>query len=119
MKSIKGFSAHKINEQSGEKGDIWQAGYFDKIIRDENDLLIKIKYIINNPIRATLVETIEKYKWIFVKDYIERWGKDGQESPSSGGGGGENPQNPETGLSSPVREGREFGISIRAGKSPL
>jgi len=72
IKSIKGFSAYRINEVSREKGSIWQAGYFDKVIRDENDLLKKLQYIVNNPLKADVVENIESYKWIYVRDYLER-----------------------------------------------
>ena len=55
MKSVKGFSAKRIGKT------IWQPGYHDHGIRQEEDLLQIARYIVANPLRAGLVDSIECY----------------------------------------------------------
>jgi REP element-mobilizing transposase RayT len=50
---------------------IWLGESFDRIIRDENELLEKINYIINNPVKKGLVEKPEDYKWLIIKGWLE------------------------------------------------
>ena len=45
MKSIKGFSARKINELIGRKGSIWQRSFYDYILDNEEKVLNRISYI--------------------------------------------------------------------------
>lgn len=49
MKSIKGFSARKINENIGQEGKIWQCDYFDRIIRNREHYDNTLEYIKANP----------------------------------------------------------------------
>ncbi len=46
-------------------GAIWQAEYFDRIIRDDTEFFEKARYIMNNPIKRW--PEIEEYKWVWVK----------------------------------------------------
>jgi REP element-mobilizing transposase RayT len=39
MKSIKGYSARKVNLTSGNKGSIWQSGFYDYILDSEEKVL--------------------------------------------------------------------------------
>jgi REP element-mobilizing transposase RayT len=41
----------------------WQKDYYDHILRKEEDSETHIKYILNNPIRAGLVENWKQYKF--------------------------------------------------------
>jgi len=41
----------------------WQKDYYDHILRKEEDLEIQVKYILNNPVRAGIVENWKKYKF--------------------------------------------------------
>ena len=65
--SIKSYSANRIQKLLNIKGSIWQDENYDRIIRDENEYLEKMKYIINNPLKPGLVEKPEDYKWLFYK----------------------------------------------------
>ncbi|GGY09626.1 hypothetical protein GCM10007160_41190 [Litchfieldella qijiaojingensis] len=52
----------------GEKS-IWQRGYHDRAIRDEEDIRAVARYIVANPLRAGLVNDIGQYplwdaKWL-------------------------------------------------------
>jgi REP element-mobilizing transposase RayT len=39
----------------------WQAGYFDRALRKEEDLKDAARYIVANPIRAGLVKSVREY----------------------------------------------------------
>jgi putative transposase len=55
MKSVKGYSAKQMSRA------IWQAGYHDHGVRAEHDLRHIARYIVANPIRANLVQTVGEY----------------------------------------------------------
>lgn len=41
----------------------WQKDYYDHVLRKEEDLETVIKYILNNPLRAGIVENWKQYKF--------------------------------------------------------
>lgn len=50
VRAFKTFTARKINELNGSTGRaIWQKGYYDRIIRNENEFVQIRKYIEQNP----------------------------------------------------------------------
>ena len=67
MKSIKGFSARKLNEILGRQGTLWQSGFYDYILDNDEKVLSRIKYIEENPLRNGLVTTFEDYKYSSAK----------------------------------------------------
>jgi len=67
-KGIKGASARKINQARGTKGHIWDEERFDRIVRDEEDLKVKINYILNNPVKAGLVKNGLEYEGMYIKN---------------------------------------------------
>jgi REP element-mobilizing transposase RayT len=70
MHSIKSFTAHEINKMSNRKGKVWQDESHDRVIRSEGELLEKINYIANNPIKADLATVYEEYRWLYMKGWI-------------------------------------------------
>ncbi len=58
MQQLKSVSAHSIGRR------VWQREYFDRILRSEEDVREKAEYIVNNPVRAGLVESQDQYPWI-------------------------------------------------------
>ncbi|MEB2355563.1 MAG: hypothetical protein OZ915_10335, partial [Ignavibacteriales bacterium] len=42
----------------------WQKDYYDHILRSEENLEIHLKYILNNPVRAGMVNYWKKYPYI-------------------------------------------------------
>ncbi|MCK9484272.1 MAG: transposase [Candidatus Marinimicrobia bacterium] len=68
MQSLKGFTAHEANLILKQKGVFWQNESYDHIIRDERDLKNKIKYVINNPVKAGLVELAEDWTWTYLSE---------------------------------------------------
>jgi len=67
IRSVKTFSASTINAQRGSRGPLWQDERFDRIIRDEGELLQKWQYLRHNPVEKGLVANPEEYPWLYEK----------------------------------------------------
>jgi putative transposase len=52
VRAFKAFSARRINERSQVRGaPLWQRGYYEHVVRDENALMRIRQYIADNPAR--------------------------------------------------------------------
>ncbi len=58
---IKGRAARRINLALGRRGKVWQSGYYDYALRDGDDVKGIARYMVANPLRAGLVETVREY----------------------------------------------------------
>lgn len=58
---LKGRSSRLINKHLGQKGALWQSAYHDHALRKEEDLRAISRYIVANPLRAGLVESLAEY----------------------------------------------------------
>lgn len=58
---VKARCTHAVNRKTGRHGSLWQTGYHDRAIRDGEDLEPIARYIINNPLRAGLVDNLGDY----------------------------------------------------------
>lgn len=54
----------------GGAGKLWQRGFYDHILRDEEDPTTVAEYILHNPLRKGLVESAEKYLYSGIMDDI-------------------------------------------------
>ena len=61
VRAWKGASSRAINRLSGRRGRVWQPGYFDRFIRDEEHLARAVSYIEENPVKAGLVDHPEQW----------------------------------------------------------
>ena len=71
MQSVKGFSSRAITKNfsrqesrsydSGHNDPIWQKGYHDHALRNDEDLRQVARYIVANPVRAGLVARVIDY----------------------------------------------------------
>jgi REP element-mobilizing transposase RayT len=61
MRKVKGRSAYAINCHRGGHARVWQKGFHDHAIRRDEDLKAVARYIIANPLRASLVKNIGDY----------------------------------------------------------
>jgi len=59
--SWKSFTAKQANRILNRSGTFWQREYYDRLMRDGNELDRAIAYVANNPIRAGLKD------WPFVE----------------------------------------------------
>ena len=65
VKSVKSYSARKINQQRQKQGAVWQSERYDRIIRNAQEFAETWEYIRNNPVQAGLAKTPEEYPWLF------------------------------------------------------
>lgn len=61
VQRFKARSSFLINQHNGRCGAFWQAGYFDHAVRTEESLREQVMYILANPVRANLAETLGDY----------------------------------------------------------
>ena len=58
----KSFTSNRLQREFKRLGAIWQREYFDRIVRDEAELIEKAKYILGNP--AKRWPEIQEYPWV-------------------------------------------------------
>lgn len=63
MSSIGKFTALRMTKPEPSGGGIWQEGFHDHRCRDTADALDRLTYIENNPVRAGLVSSAEKWRY--------------------------------------------------------
>ena len=44
-------------------GHLWQTGFHDHVLRERDDTRAVVRYLLNNPVRAGLVEHAANYRW--------------------------------------------------------
>ena len=63
MQSIKGYTARLVNERLGRRGPLWQRSFYDRMIRNERQLLETVNYVHMNPVVAGLEEEPKAYPY--------------------------------------------------------
>ncbi|MCD7099326.1 transposase [Stenotrophomonas sp. MMGLT7] len=63
MQSYKSRSAQAINASLRRRGRIWQPGFYDHRVRDDEDQRCLALYVVTNPIRAGLVKRASEYPY--------------------------------------------------------
>ncbi len=63
MESLKGYTAFECNKILKRKGPFWQHESYDHVIRNREELVKIVHYILNNPVKARLCENPEDWKW--------------------------------------------------------
>lgn len=67
MHSLKRRTATKSNKVLRRRGQFWHRESYDHIVRDEEELSRIRNYILNNPVKAGLVEHWEEWPWTYCK----------------------------------------------------
>jgi len=63
MNYIKGTFARKYNKMFKHKGIVWQKSFHDKVCRTEKEVLRKIEYTHNNPVKIGMVKKPGDYMY--------------------------------------------------------
>lgn len=63
MRNIKSCSGFRLQRARQCSGPLWQARYFDNIIRHVKDFWEKLEYIHRNPVEAALASEVEGWRW--------------------------------------------------------
>ena len=67
MHSIKRHTAKEANQLLQRTGQFWQHENYDRVVRNEGELNRIIRYVLNNPVKARLVERWEDWAWNYCK----------------------------------------------------
>ncbi|TSA49100.1 transposase [archaeon] len=51
----------RIYWETGKKGRLWQHGFYDRILRQEEDIKQVARYILDNPVRKGLSDDVHEY----------------------------------------------------------
>lgn len=62
LQRFKSRSARGVNALFGLRDALWQAGYYDHRLRDDEDLRTQARYILANPIRSGLAQAFGEYR---------------------------------------------------------
>ena len=65
MQLIKGGFSYRLKREFGYQGEVWQRGFSEVRISDEQSLLQHREYIVQNPVKAGLVDTAEHYPYCY------------------------------------------------------
>ena len=62
LHSWKSYSTNEMQRKFGRKGRIWQEEYFDRVVRNNDELIEKATYIQNNPFKRW--PELAHYPWV-------------------------------------------------------
>lgn len=63
MQYIKGGFSFRLSKELGIKMEVWQRGFIDHRIRNQDDFQTRLNYIHQNPIRAGLADQESRYAY--------------------------------------------------------
>jgi REP element-mobilizing transposase RayT len=73
LRLLKGSTARYCNQALGRDGEFWQHESYDHYVRDEEELGRTIHYILNNPVKAGLVDDWKKWPFTYVNPELGEW----------------------------------------------
>ena len=65
MNQLKSYTANRILEITGLPGPIWQRGFHDHLLRNNEDYRLRLRYLLENPVRAGLVDDYRHYPYFW------------------------------------------------------
>ena len=65
LHSLKAYTSKQINRGLNRQGTVWMQESFDRIVRDEAELLEKWQYLRNNPVRRELCAAPEEWDALY------------------------------------------------------
>ncbi len=65
MHTLKSYTANRLADL-GVDAPVWQRGYHDHTLRDDEDYSVRIRYLLDNPVRAGLVERVDDYPYVIL-----------------------------------------------------
>jgi len=71
LQSHKGFTGQEANKLLGRNGKFWHRETYDHVVRDQNEFDRIARYILNNPVKAKLVDKWED--WPYTYAHPELW----------------------------------------------
>jgi putative transposase len=69
LQRIKGYTALQANKHLGRTGQFWQRETYDHIVRSGDEMQRVIAYVLNNPVKAGLVESWEQWPHTYWQEF--------------------------------------------------
>jgi putative transposase len=79
MQLIKGRFSYRLKKEHGYRGEVWQRGFWELRVEDQESFVRHREYIAQNPVRKGLVSTPEEFPFCF--DYLARRKATGAKAP--------------------------------------
>ena len=70
LQDFKKFTARECNLILNRTGKFWQHESYDHVVRDREELLRLTEYILNNPVKAGLIDNRENWKWNYYNPHL-------------------------------------------------
>jgi putative transposase len=70
MQLIKGGFSYRLKREFGYQGEVWQRGFSEVRLRDGRSFFEHRDYIVQNPVKAGLVDSAEQYPYCYT--YLAR-----------------------------------------------
>ncbi len=61
VKAVKQQTTYQLHQRNIAQGRIWQASFYDHALRAEEDIVAVCRYIVANPLRANITNTVKSY----------------------------------------------------------
>lgn len=72
MRNFKRYTARECNKRLNRTGAFWQSESYDRVIRDQDELENVLRYTLNNPVKAGLVDHWKGWSYTYCKpEFIE------------------------------------------------
>ena len=65
LHSLKSFTSNQANKLLQRKGQFWEHESFDHCVRDEEEWARIVAYVLNNPVKAGLVDDWQAWRWSY------------------------------------------------------
>jgi putative transposase len=65
MQYIKGRFSHRLSQEFGNKGEVWQRGFTEVQVMNQRDFEVHRAYIAENPVKAGLAVSTDEYPFCF------------------------------------------------------
>jgi len=65
LHSLKSFTSNQANKLLQRRGQFWEHESFDHCVRDEEEWGRIIAYVLNNPVKAELVQDWRAWRWTY------------------------------------------------------
>lgn len=63
MQSLKGYTARTANQILQRKGAFWEEESYDHEVRNDDEFRRIVRYVLNNPVKASLVSNWREWRW--------------------------------------------------------
>ncbi len=79
MQLIKGGFSYRVKKEHGYAGEVWQRGFWELRVKDQESFARHREYIAQNPVRRGLVDTPGEFPFCF--NYLTRCNAAGAKAP--------------------------------------